>query len=80
MKNYYNSLSVDQKKQQLGKCDFLDSSEFVNGAAVLKGKKVVIMGCGSQGLNQGLNMRDAGLDVSFALRGESIKTTRQAAY
>ena len=78
MKNYYNSLSVDQKKQQLGKCDFLDSSEFVNGAAVLKGKKVVIMGCGSQGLNQGLNMRDAGLDVSFALRGESIKTKRKS--
>ena len=45
MKNYFNSLSEKQQKQQLGKCDFLDSLEFVNGIAVLKGKKVVIIGC-----------------------------------
>jgi hypothetical protein len=34
----------------------------------LQGKKVVIVGCGAQGLNQGLNMRDSGLDISYALR------------
>jgi ketol-acid reductoisomerase len=78
MKNYYNTLSEEQKKQQLGKCDFLDSSEFANGTAVLKGKKVVIIGCGSQGLNQGLNMRDSGLHVSFALRAEAIETKRKS--
>ena len=37
-------------------------------AAPLKGKKCVIVGCGAQGLNQGLNMRDSGCDVSYALR------------
>ena len=78
MKNYYNSLSEEKQKQQLGKCDFLDSLEFVNGIAVLRGKKVVIIGCGSQGLNQGLNMRDSGLDVSFALRAEAIETKRNS--
>lgn len=30
------------------------------------------MGCGAQGLNQGLNMRDSGLDISYALRPEAI--------
>jgi len=78
MKNYFNSLSEKQQKQQLGKCDFLDSLEFVNGIAVLKGKKVVIIGCGSQGLNQGLNMRDSGLDVSYALRTEAIEAKRNS--
>ena len=78
MKNYYNSLSQEQQTQQLGKCDFLDTLEFVNGISVLKGKKVVIIGCGSQGLNQGLNMRDSGLDVSFALREEAIETKRNS--
>lgn len=33
--------------------------------------KVVIVGCGAQGLNQGLNMRDSGLDISYALRKEA---------
>ena len=32
----------------------------------------MIVGCGAQGLNQGLNMRDSGLDVSYALRAEAI--------
>ncbi|MEQ8955690.1 MAG: ketol-acid reductoisomerase, partial [Gammaproteobacteria bacterium] len=44
----------------------------------LKGKKVVIVGCGAQGLNQGLNMRDSGLDVSYALRDEAISSKRQS--
>lgn len=46
--------------------------EFYNKNNILKQKKIVIVGCGSQGLNQGLNMRDAGLNIAFALRKESI--------
>jgi ketol-acid reductoisomerase len=34
------------------------------------------VGCGAQGLNQGLNMRDSGLDVSYALRAEAISEQR----
>lgn len=40
--------------------------------ATFRVKKVVIVGCGAQGLNQGLNMRDSGLDISYALRKEAI--------
>ncbi|MFC1778954.1 ketol-acid reductoisomerase [Thermodesulfobacteriota bacterium] len=65
--NYFNSLSFSRKLQELGNCRFMESSEF-NGVDYLKGKKVVIVGCGAQGLNQGLNMRDSGLDISYALR------------
>jgi len=53
----------------------MDSDEF-NGVEALKGKKVVILGCGAQGLNQGLNMRDSGLDVSYALRKGAIESKR----
>jgi ketol-acid reductoisomerase len=44
----------------------------------LKGKKIVIIGCGAQGLNQGLNMRDSGLDVSYTLRPAAISEKRQS--
>ena len=37
---------------------------------------MVIVGCGAQGLNQGLNMRDSGLDVAYALRKEAIDEAR----
>ena len=76
MSNYFNTLSRDEQLEQLGVCDFMDSSEFVNGVSALKGKKVVIVGCGAQGLNQGLNMRDSGLDISYALREGAIKEKR----
>ena len=78
MENYYNLLSREDQLLQLGKCDFMDSSEFVNGVEKLKNKKVVIVGCGAQGLNQGLNMRDSGLNVAYALREEAIDTKRQS--
>ena len=78
MSNYFNTLTKTQKLEQLGKCDFLEKSEFTNGLEVLKGKKVVIIGCGSQGLNQGLNMRDSGLDVSYALREAAISEKRSS--
>ena len=78
MKNYFNSLSFREKLMQLGKCRFMDSSEFQNGVDFLKDKKIAIVGCGAQGLHQGLNMRDSGLDISYALRQSSIDSKRQS--
>jgi ketol-acid reductoisomerase len=76
--NYYNTLSQADRLTQLGKCRFMDRSEFNDGIAAIAGKKVVIVGCGAQGLNQGLNMRDSGCDVSYALRKEAIDEKRQS--
>jgi len=56
----------------------MDASEFEDGVNALSGKKVVIVGCGAQGLNQGLNMRDSGLDISYALRDQAIAERRQS--
>ncbi|TDT44981.1 ketol-acid reductoisomerase [Maribacter spongiicola] len=78
MANYFNTLSLRDKLTQLGKCRFMDSSEFADGVNALKGKKIVIVGCGAQGLNQGLNMRDSGLDISYTLRDAAIKEKRQS--
>ncbi len=74
--NYFNSLSLREQLIQLGQCRFMDPSEFADGVNVLKGKKIVIVGCGAQGMNQGLNLRDSGLDVSYALRAEAITEKR----
>ncbi|SMO44453.1 ketol-acid reductoisomerase [Solitalea koreensis] len=76
--NYFNTLSLREKLNQLGVCEFLDGSHFSDGVNALKGKKIVIVGCGAQGLNQGLNLRDSGLDVSYALREEAIAAKRQS--
>lgn len=76
MSNYFNTLPLRQQLEQLGKCRFMDASEFEDGTNALKGKKIVIVGCGAQGLNQGLNMRDSGLDISYALREAAIKEQR----
>ena len=76
MANYFNTLSLREKLNQLGVCEFLDGSNFTDGVNVLKGKKLVIVGCGAQGLNQGLNLRDSGLDVSYTLRKEAIEQKR----
>ena len=76
MKNYFNTLSLKEQLEQLGKFDLLDSSAFENGLDALRGKKIVIVGCGAQGLNQGLNMRDSGLDISYALRDSAILEKR----
>ncbi len=78
MANYFNTLSLRDKLDQLGRCRFMDSSEFGEGVEALKGKKIVIVGCGAQGLNQGLNMRDSGLDVSYTLRPAAIAEKRQS--
>ncbi len=78
MGNYFNTLSLRDKLNQLSKCRFMDTSEFTDGVNILKGKKIVIVGCGAQGLNQGLNMRDSGLDISYALRDAAIAEKRQS--
>ncbi len=76
MTNYFNSLSLREQLAQLGTCRLMASDEFNDGVEVLKGKKIVIVGCGAQGLNQGLNMRDSGLNISYALREGAIKEKR----
>jgi len=76
--NYFNSLPLRLQLEELGKCRFMARSEFADGVQRLKGKKLVIVGCGAQGLNQGLNLRDSGLDVSYALREAAIAEQRQS--
>ncbi len=76
--NYFNTLPLRLQLQQLGKCRFMDKSEFADGVEKLRGKKLVIVGCGAQGLNQGLNLRDSGLDVSYTLRDAAISEQRQS--
>jgi len=78
MANYFNTLPLREQLAQLGKCEFMDPAEFTDGVSYLSGKKLVVIGCGSQGLNQGLNLRDSGLDVSYALRETAIKEQRQS--
>ncbi|MBS1512919.1 MAG: ketol-acid reductoisomerase [Bacteroidetes bacterium] len=78
MGNYFNTLPLREQLKQLGVCEFMSISEFSNGVNALKGKKLVVVGCGAQGLNQGLNLRDSGLDVSYALRKEAIAEKRQS--
>jgi len=78
MGNYFNTLPLRLQLAQLGTCEFMDRSEFADGVDKLEDKKIVIVGCGAQGLNQGLNLRDSGLDVSYTLRAEAIKEQRQS--
>ncbi len=78
MSNYFNTLPLREQLEQLGKCRFMDASEFEDGVNALKGKKIVIVGCGAQGLNQGLNMRDSGLDISYTLRQVAIDQKRES--
>ncbi len=69
--NYFSSLTFRNKIKQLGHCRFMDKSEF-NGVEKLKGKKITIIGCGAQGFHQGLNLRDSGLDITYALLDDEI--------
>lgn len=75
--NYFNSLSFREQIGQLAKCRLMARDEF-QGVEKLAGRKIVILGCGAQGLNQGLNLRDSGLDVSYALRQSAIDEKRQS--
>ncbi len=74
--NYFNTLPLRVQLEELGHCRFMDASEFSRGVEALKGKKIVFIGCGAQGLHQGLNLRDSGLDVSYTLRKEAIEEKR----
>ena len=76
--NYFNSLPLRLQLEELGKCRFMQAEEFADGVKYIRGKKIVIIGCGAQGLNQGLNLRDSGLDVSYALRQAAIDEKRQS--
>ena len=76
MANYFNQLTLSEKLNQLGQCRFMETEEFSDGVSALEGKKIVIVGCGAQGLNQGLNMRDSGLDISYTLRQGAIDNKR----
>jgi len=76
--NYFNTLPLATKLDQLGRCRFMDRSEFADGCTKVKDKNIVIIGCGAQGLNQGLNMRDSGCNVSYALRKEAIEMKRES--
>ena len=75
--NYFSSLSFRDQIGQLGKCRLMGREEF-SGVEKLAGKRIVILGCGAQGLNQGLNLRDSGLDVFYALRQSAIDEKRQS--
>ena len=75
--NYFNTLSLREQIWHLGQCRLMAREEF-NGVERLAGKKIVILGCGAQGLNQGMNLRDSGLDVSYALRQAAIDEKRQS--
>ncbi|MEM9604314.1 MAG: ketol-acid reductoisomerase [Pseudomonadota bacterium] len=76
--NYFNTLPLRVQLEELAKCRFMGSDEFAEGVDYIRGKKIVIVGCGAQGLNQGLNLRDSGLDVSYALRQAAIDEQRQS--
>ncbi|GGI80501.1 ketol-acid reductoisomerase [Shewanella gelidii] len=76
MANYFNSLNLRQQLAQLSQCRFMDPAEFSEGCSYIKDWNIVILGCGAQGLNQGLNMRDSGLNISYALRAQAIAEKR----
>ena len=78
MQNYFNQLTIREQQLELGKCRLMQQSEFSDGVSCLNGEKIVIIGCGAQGLNQGLNMRDSGLDISYALRDSAISEKRDS--
>ena len=75
MANYFNTLNLREKLDQLGRCRFMDRSEFADGGNYLKGKKIVSVGCGAQGLNQDLKMRDSCID-SAKNNNKSIKFSK----
>ena len=76
--NYFNTLPLRVQLEELAKCRFMGADEFTNGVNYIKNSKIVIIGCGAQGLNQGLCLRDSGLNVSYALRQAAIDEKRQS--
>jgi len=76
--NYFNQLTLRAKLDQLGRCRFMARSEFAAGVSKVKDMNFVVIGCGAQGLNQGLNIRDSGCTVSYALRQVAIDQKRDS--
>lgn len=76
--NYFNKIPWREARLHLGHCRSMAKEEFSDGVNALNGKKIVIVGCGAQGLNQGMCLRDSGLDVSYALRDSAISEKRQS--
>jgi len=74
--NYFNTLTQRAKLDQLARCRFMSRTEFSSGIEKIAGKNIVIVGCGAQGLNQGLNMRDSGCNISYTLRQSAIDAKR----
>ena len=50
--NYFNSLPLRVQLEELSKCRFMQAEEFAEGVDYIRGKKIVIVGCGAQGLNR----------------------------
>ncbi len=50
--NYFNTLPLKDKLDQLARCRFMGRNEFADGAKRILGLNIVIVGCGAQGLNQ----------------------------
>ncbi len=71
MANYFNTLNLRQQLAQLGNAALWRATNSADGASYLQGKKVVIVGCGAQGLNQCSNMRDSAWISPYALRKEA---------
>ena len=46
--NYFNTLPLAEKLDQLAKCRFMGRNEFADGAKMLNGMSIVIVGCGAQ--------------------------------
>ena len=61
MANYFSSLPHRLKVQELGKCDFMASSEFADGVKKLIGKKIVIIGCGGLGSSLAYALGSSGI-------------------
>src|SRR5690606_36694234 len=76
--DYLKTLPLRLQVQQHGQCRFMDNSEFAHGVNYLLGNKIVIDRCVAQCLNQGLNMRDCGLDISYTLHAAAIAEKRQS--
>ena len=67
--NYFNSLPLRVQLEELSKCRFMQAEEFAEGVDYIRGKKIVIVGCGANQLGPKPSRPD--LDVSYALRPEA---------
>ena len=54
--------STSHSAARAGQVPLYGSSEFEAGSTPLPARTLVIIGCGAQGFNQGLNLRDSGLE------------------